>query len=139
MRLILVLLCLPFSAMAADHYPGPYKVLAPLGIDGDTFHATVPIWPGIYSDVAVRVVGVDTPELHATTQCERDLAAKAKAFTDNWLLTGPITLTLVTQDNYGGRVDAVVTGPTGKLADALIAAGLGHPYNGGKRPSWNCQ
>lgn len=132
---ILIIALFPMVCLAQT-YPGPYPAMAPFGIDGDTFKATVPIWPDLSADVSIRVAGVDTPELHATSQCERDLANKAKAFTDSWLMTGPIMLTKITPDKYSGRVDAVVIGPTGNLADALIAAGLGRPYNGGKRQPW---
>ena len=39
-------------------------------------------------------------------------------------------------DKYGGRIDAEVWIDDILLSDALIAAGLARPYNGGKRAGW---
>jgi endonuclease YncB( thermonuclease family) len=39
------------------------------------------IWPGLTQQATVRVYRIDTPELRASQQCEKDLAAKAMEFT----------------------------------------------------------
>lgn len=127
-----------FSPPAWSAFYGPYSVSAPIAIDGDTIRGDVAIWPDMTADIAIRVRGVDTPELHGATQCERDLAQKAKEFTDAWLASNaPILIGLVASDKYAGRVDAVVTGLGGKvLAEALIQSGNGRPYSGGTRQPW---
>lgn len=144
MRLIksaLILVLLGFlSSLASAAFYGPYGVTSATAIDGDTLRADVHIWPDQVADVAIRVRGVDTPELKSQNPCERELAVRAKAFTESWIsANGPIVVGAVTPDKYAGRYDAVVTGLGGKsLADALIAAGHGRPYSGGARTPW-CQ
>lgn len=118
---------------------GPYSLIAPIAIDGDTIRADVMIWPGLVADVAIRVIGVDTPEVEqskCTEEKERGIAARN--FTSTWLATRmPITINTVRLDKYAGRVDAVVLGPNGELLAAdLIKSGHGRPYNGGARQSW---
>lgn len=126
------------SSPSWSAFYGPYALLAPMATDGDTINADVPIWPGVTVDAGIRVRGVDTPELRGATACERDLAVKAKAFTDMWLLTHqPISISSVAPDKYSGRYDAVVTGLGGAvLATDLINAGHGVPYSGGARKPW---
>src|SRR3990172_8583980 len=117
---------------------GPYALIAPTAIDGDTIRADVPVWPGVNIDASIRVIGVDTPELNIA--CEKELAIAAKAFTEAWInRNSPVVVGSVKPDKYSGRYDAIVTGAGGeRLSTALIQSGHGRPYNGGKRQSW-CQ
>lgn len=124
---------------------GPYTLIAPIAIDGDTIKASVPVWPGMNIDASIRVIGVDTPELTpagCATKAENDAiraaAVRAKEFVDAWISrNSPVVIGGVKQDTYSGRYDAVVTGSGGeRLSAALIQAGLGRVYNGGKRQTW---
>lgn len=137
-RLLLILLAvLPGPVLAAFY--GPYTLTAPIAIDGDTIRADVAIWPDTVVDAAIRVLGVDTPEMKASNACERDLAQKAKAFTDAWIqANAPLLIGAVKPDKYAGRFDAVVTGKDGtSLSVALIQSGHGRRYTGGARlPGW---
>ena len=128
-------------------------------VDGDTIRASVSIWPDITVDTAIRVLGVDTPELNASAlctpsmpveecdklktaaACERALAVKASAFTDAWIqANAPLIIGAVKPDKFGRRYDAIVTGKSGKSLSAdLISAGLGRPYNGGTRLAVWCK
>lgn len=137
--LFLLVVCFLSSPSWSAFY-GPYTLIAPIAVDGDTINADVTIWPDITVDAGIRVRGVDTPEIRGSTGCERDLAVKAKAFTDLWLITNqPISISSVAPDKYSGRYDAVVTGLGGAvLAADLINAGHGVPYSGGARKPW-CQ
>lgn len=140
-NLIFLIALMVFLLQEAEAvYYGPYTLTAPFAIDGDTIRADVNIWPGITVDASIRVLGVDTPELHAANACERDLAIKAKAFTDAWILANqPIMIGGVKTDKFSGRYDSVVLGNGGiNLATELIKANLGRPYNGGPRSGW-CQ
>lgn len=104
--------------------------------DGDTFEVIVPDLPAPLQRVGIRVRGVDAPEIGAGARCaaERHLADHARDFTVHFLSTGPMQLEDLRWDKYGGRVDARVLVNGEDLAPALIAAGLGHPFNGeGKR------
>lgn len=128
------------SSPSWSAFYGPYVLVAPIATDGDTIKSDVPIWPGIIVDASIRVRGVDTPEINGAGACEREIAHKAKAFTELWLLTNqPVIIGSVAPDKYSGRYDAVVTGRGGSvLATELINAGHGRPYSGGARKPW-CQ
>ncbi len=143
MKLLLALFLLATGSVhCAPTYSaeyGPYTLLAPIATDGDTIRAEVLIWPQHGVDTAIRVSGVDTPEI-GTAKCagERAAGLAAKAFTETWLAGHqPLTINRVKADAYPGRFDAVVAGRDGSLlAGALIAAGHGRPYTRGRRLSW---
>lgn len=141
MRLfILLVIILAFAlnivtGARADY--GPYNVAAPVSIDGDTLRGDVLIWPDITANVAMRIAGIDAPEIKAATTCEREMAIKAKAFVDTWLENNyPVTISKIKHDKFAGRVNAHVIGKTGSLAAALLAAGHARPYSGGARQPW---
>lgn len=132
LALALAALLLPAPALACDWaITGVY--------DGDTLIADVPCLPEPLRRVAIRVVGVDTPESGSRAECdyERDLAARATALTEALVMrSGPVELEFTGWDRWGGRADAVVRVGGKDLAAALIAAGVGRPYDGGKRGPW---
>ena len=125
-----------FSSSVFAAYFGPYSLIAPTAIDGDTLRAEVPVWPFVNIDASIRVIGVDTPELNVA--CEKERALAAKAFTKAWInRNSPIVIGSVKPDKFSGRYDAIVTGAGGeRLSAALIQAGHGRVYNGGARQSW---
>lgn len=146
-RILAILAVCFLSSPAFASYSGPYSLIAPMAIDGDTIKADVPVWPGVNIDASIRVIGVDTPELApagcatpAENAAIRAAAVRAKEFVDAWLnRNSPAVIGSVKQDTYSGRYDAVVTGSGGeRLSVALIQAGMGRVYNGGKRKTW-CQ
>ena len=102
--------------------------------DGDTFKINPPCEVDLFCDtVSVRVRGVDTPEIKGKTEREKQLAQKAKKFTQEFLKKGPITLTNCGRDKYF-RLLCNVQNNTGKdLAQALIEANLGYAYQGGTK------
>jgi len=129
----LVALMLSFPAYAY----GPYVVQVVRVIDGDTLDVTVNLWPGLSQSVSVRLSGVDTPEMKGPTQCERDLAAKARNFVvDTISNTKTVEIEGVKLDKYAGRVDALVSVDGHNLSALLMQAGFAKPYNGGKRAPW---
>lgn len=145
-KLLFVILFCFLSAPSYAAYYGPFGLIAPIAIDGDTIRADVPVWPHVSIDASIRVIGVDTPELTSSAGCatkeENDAikaaALAAKAFTESWInRNSPIVIGNVRPDSYSGRYDAVVTGANGeRLSDALIQSGHGRKYNGGKRQTW---
>lgn len=90
-------------------------------IDGDTFDATASIWMGLAAVERVRILGVDSPEMKATTM---QAALAAKQFTEQWLALGPVQLTACKRDSFG-RILATVTRGQDNLAQALIQSGNG--------------
>jgi endonuclease YncB( thermonuclease family) len=120
-----------------DGIPGPVPALVLRVIDGDTIAVRARIWIGQSVDTRVRIVGVDTPELRGECALEIELATAAQDLVIEALGDQPVTLRNVRYDKFGGRVLARVESYTGEdIARLLIAAGLGRPYDGGKRPPW---
>lgn len=105
--------------------------------DGDTVTLLVELDFGARAEVAVRVLGVNTPEL-ATPEgkvAQRWVAAwLADAGPGRWPLTIASWQPLVpiTPDKFGGRWDARVwrDSDNAELGAALIAAGLGVAWDG---------
>lgn len=119
-------------ALRAGH---PAQVLRVL--DGDTFEARVRVWPGMDVTTKVRVRGIDAPELHARCAGERAKAVDARDALAQILAQGAVAVAGVTQDKYGGRVDAdVSTATTRDVSDALLSRGLVRRYGGGRRAGW---
>lgn len=105
--------------------------------DGDTFEARVKVWPGVEVTTRVRLRSVDAPELHARCDDERRGAVAAREALTRILAEGGVGVARVSQDKYGGRVDAdVSTARTDDVAAALLARGLVRRYAGGRRASW---
>ena len=90
-------------------------------IDGDTFQATVRIWPSLISVETIRVLEVNTPELKGTTKAA---AEKARAFTIAWLGQGEFKINACARDSFGRLLGKVYRGDS-MLADELVKNGLG--------------
>ncbi|MBC7950958.1 MAG: hypothetical protein H7Z12_03935 [Rhodospirillaceae bacterium] len=95
-------------------------------IDGDTVEARVHVWLGLDLITHVRVRGIDTPELHGPCPEAAQAARDALA---NLLGNGPVILTRIANDKYGGRIDAAVALPSGADAStAMLATGHARPW-----------
>ena len=104
--------------------------------DGDTITVEADVWPGMTWSGSVRVDGVDTPEIRGRCEKEIRMAIAARDFVRE-KAGEKIALLNVKRGKYAGRVIADVQLANGKdLAQALIEAGLGRPYDGGARKSW---
>ena len=122
-------------ALSAARQVHPADVLRVF--DGDTFEARVRLWPGLDVTTKVRLRGVDAPELNARCFEEREKAEAARDALKRILAEGQSGLAQVTLDKYGGRVVAAAsTVATPDVSSALIAAGVGLPYGGGRRQGW---
>jgi micrococcal nuclease len=97
----------------------------------------VRLWPGLDVTTKVRLRGVDAPERNARCFEEREKAEAAHDALKRILAEGQIGISQVTLDKYGGRVVAMAsTVATPDVSSALIAAGVGRPYAGGRRQGW---
>ena len=134
--LIAALLVLPSVAMAADAIPGPI-VATVIGVyDGDTLTVNAYPWPGMTIRIAVRINGIDTPEIRGLCDAEKELAKRARDYV-RATVGDHVQLTNVTMGKYAGRVIADVLLADGRsLAALLIAEGLGREYDGGRREGW---
>jgi endonuclease YncB( thermonuclease family) len=114
---------------------GSFLALVLLVNDGDTFKARIEVWPGVEVQTAVRVRGIDTPEIKGKCQSEKDAALRARERLRS-LLTGDVSVSNIELDKYAGRVDADVRAGGVNVADVLVAEGLARRYNGGVRQPW---
>ena len=145
MRLILSLMIVPFLILPlraqppqyAEYYANVIKV-----IDGDSIRARVKVWPKLTELTTIRLRGVDTPELRAKCDRERQLALAAKQYVEGLLKPGTtVRIKNIKLGKYAGRIIATVyvKDPGERWVDlgqVLQAANYGRAYSGGKRRSW---
>jgi micrococcal nuclease len=106
-------------------------------VDGDTFEARIAAFPGQELVARIRVAGVDAPETRGRCGAETVAAEAAKEALERIVERRRLTLTEVRGDKYFGRVVARVSAAgVGDVAEALVAAGHGRAYAGGKRAGW---
>lgn len=108
-------------------------------VDGDTFSATVKLQDGIeIMSVRVRLINIDTPEIHGNCDYEIKMAQYAKQRLGELIPVGStVELKNVKNDKYMGRIDANVYDSIGRdVGLVLISEKVGRPYSGGKRQSW---
>ncbi len=123
-------------AVAGETLAGPVEGRPLAVIDGDTIRVLARVWLGQHVEIDVRLLGVDAPELKGGCPAERLQAEAARVFVVE-RLGSAILLHDIRHDKFGGRVVARVEVPgTGDLGQALIAAGLARPYEGGRRRTW---
>ena len=114
---------------------GVFAALVLSVTDGDTFRARIPVWEDVDVVTAVRIRGIDTPEIRGKCPAEKAAALAAKERLTA-LLNGSVQLLHVEPDKFAGRVDADVTVDGKPVAAILIAEGLARPYTGGARQGW---
>ena len=107
-------------------------------VDGDTFNAVAHVDDGTNVDVRVRLINVDTPEIHGECDSESVRANVARDRLRNLVPRGTVVdLKNIKDDKYIGRIDANVILPDGRdLGRVLINEKHGRAYSGGKRKSW---
>ncbi|KQQ89581.1 thermonuclease family protein [Aureimonas sp. Leaf324] len=105
--------------------------------DGDTIEVEALIWPMQTVQVAVRLRGVDAPELKGACAAETAAARDARDRLATLVGAGPVWLTRVSGDKYFGRVLAdVATSGESDLGARLLREGLVDAYDGGRRRDW---
>ncbi len=139
MRFILILLTLllSFNLQAALQY-GTVTVSKVISVyDGDTFRVNIDSLPPIVGkNIAIRVNGVDTPEIRGKCQYEKNLALKARDFVRGKLANAKeIKLTNLQRGKYF-RVVANVLVDGVSLEQELLDNELAYEYSGGKKLSW---
>lgn len=106
--------------------------------DGDTFAAVAHVDNDTDADVRVRLINVDTPEMHGECESEKVRAVAARERLMQLVPRGTVVeLKNIKDDKYIGRIDANVILSDGRdVGDILIREKFGRAYNGGKRKSW---
>ncbi len=120
-----------------ESVPGPVQARVLRVIDGDSIVVRARIWLGQNLDTLVRLDGVDAPEIKGKCENERRLAERARDLILARITAGMVILSEIHYGNYAGRVVARVRTPDGgDFSTALVEAGLGRAYEGGRRASW---
>jgi len=131
------LFIIPRAAGKEKTLPGPVPAQVVSVVDGDTILVRARIWLGQVVETRVRLQGVDAPEIKGKCEAERRLVARARDFAIQKMGDGRVLLVDVEYGKYAGRVVARIHTPDGAdLSTALVTAGLGRPYAGGRRRSW---
>ncbi len=106
--------------------------------DGDTFAAYVLLDDDIRISVRVRIMNIDTAEIHGQCEYEINLALRARDRLAQLIPVGStVELTGIKDDKYLGRIDAYVIMPDGRdVGDVMVSENLARRYAGGRRASW---
>lgn len=105
--------------------------------DGDTFRADIKDYPDIVGlKMPIRINGIDTPELKAKCNQEKELALKAKQMTVSMLRSAKvIELKNMKREKYF-RILADVYADGVSIGDELLKAHLAVEYDGGTKTEW---
>lgn len=104
--------------------------------DGDTVDVMAFPWPGFSPETAIRLLGIDTPEMKGKCEAEVKAAHDAKEYLES-ILTKEVELHGLRYGKYAGRLLAeIITADGVNVSDALIEKGYARPYDGGKRKGW---
>ena len=134
---VLLVTSFTFSVQAAPQY-GTATVSKVISVyDGDTFRVNIDSLPPIVGkNIAIRVNGVDTPEIRGKCQYEKNLALEARDFVRGKLANAKeIKLTNLQRGKYF-RVVANVLVDGVSLEQELLDNELAYEYSGGKKLSW---
>ncbi|HSM19892.1 MAG TPA: thermonuclease family protein [Hyphomicrobiales bacterium] len=112
----------PAPEARTEWLPGPLPAEVVRVVDGDTLLVRAHIWIGQEVEVAVRIRGIDAPELRAGCAGEHALAVSAADFVREAVSGRTVRLSAVSGGKYFGRVLADVTTADGR---APMTAGRG--------------
>jgi|DEB0MinimDraft_10_1074344.scaffolds.fasta_scaffold09139_4 endonuclease YncB( thermonuclease family) len=133
-------LVLAMFGFASAAYANPYDMKVTKVTDGDTIRVEAPwLLPELGDDIAIRILGIDTPEKGGRAKCEAEaaLGAEATEFAKSVIAVGDVVQVDVLQwDKFGGRINADVYVDGENFAQMQIERGLAVPYDGGTKDSW---
>lgn len=138
MAVALLLFLASTSLAGSPHIYGDAVVAEVTSIyDGDTFRCNLQGYPPIAGErIAIRINGIDTPEMRDNRPKIKTLARKAKQYTVQRLREGKQIILRNMQRGKYFRIVADVYVDGSNLGQELISAGLAKPYDGGKKPKW---
>lgn len=107
--------------------------------DGDTITVDIPGYPAIIGDdIAIRLNGIDTPEIRGKCAKEKALARKAKHQVEMLLANADnIELRNIQRGKYF-RIVADVWVDNHSISKILIQKNLAIPYDGGRKTTHWC-
>lgn len=105
--------------------------------DGDTFRANIRDYPKIIGErIPIRIKGIDTPELKAKCEKEKQLAQQAKAFTVSMLRNAKVIKLKNLQREKYFRILADVYVDDISIGSELLKNNLAIIYDGGTKSDW---
>ena len=105
--------------------------------DGDTFRANINELPDIVGkNIAIRILGIDTPEIKGECEKEKTLAIKARDFARKALFNAEVVIVKNLKRDKYFRLLADVYFDNTNLASALLENDLAVSYSGKKKSSW---
>jgi len=137
-KIVLILLSIVSCLVQAAPQYGTVTVSKVISVyDGDTFRVNIASLPPIVGkNIAIRVNGVDTPEIRGKCQYEKNLALEARDFVRGKLANAKeIKLTNLQRGKYF-RVVANVVVDGVSLEQELLDNELAYEYSGGKKLKW---
>ena len=132
---ILIFFVFLISEIHAEYYKDEIKDFTVVKVrDGDTFVINIENVPDVFGkEIAVRIRGIDTPELNDKREEIKAIAIKAKEELEKLLNSGKkIILYNLGRDKYF-RLLASVKVDNVDIAEHMIKKGLAKSYNGGKK------
>ncbi len=142
MKILIIILLLSFSSFGDDctHTSNSFKCVEYVkNYDADTITFNIPsTHPLLGKKIAIRVYGVDTPELRTKNSCEKKMGYRAKEYVTKLLKKAKkIDLENVKRGKYF-RVVADVKLDGVSLNKKLLDAGFAYPYYGKtkKKVNW---
>lgn len=105
--------------------------------DGDTFIINIPNITDVFgNNIAVRIRGIDTPELNDKREEIRKISIQAKEELEKLLTSGQkVVLYNLGRDKYFRLLASIKVGNM-DVAEYLIKKGLAKSYDGGVKTSW---
>jgi len=118
-----------------------YKATILEVIDGDTLDILIDLGFEVSYKTRVRLLGVDTPEIHSRNLDIKKSGQISKKFVEDWVSRNPevIVSTVKDKSEKYGRILATLKPLAGSeaLNDLLIREKLAVPYFGGKKNEAN--
>ena len=133
--LFISFLCIPHAISVAKEYTDTIENFKVIKVrDGDTFVITIEDTPDVFGEeIAVRIRGIDTPELNDKREEIKAIAIKAKEELEKLLTSEKkIVLYNLGRDKYFRLLASVKVGDI-DVAEYLIKKGLAKEYDGGAK------
>jgi len=134
MAAIAAILILAFCAIG-NAIAGDYRASVTRVVDGDTFDAMVEVWPDIIVKSRIRITPIDTPEVKAATQCERDLARRSTIALEALIAAKVVTISTDRKDAFGRMLASVRILDT-DIGAKMIAGGYARIWKAGTHGGW---
>lgn len=103
-------------------------------VDGDTIDVTIDLGFYTYIRHKVRIVNINSPELHSSSEADRERARKAKEFAEQWFANHkPPSLYVMTKgwDKYGRMLgDFCTKEDLVSFSESALKSGFSDCYDG---------